>query len=356
MFKGRGMVLSGKNINLDSGQNSLWIDGPGQMSLPISQDMDGKPLAEPQPLEVQWQKGMRFDGRTATFADKIVAQTRAQRVETQTLEVAFQDMIRFHEAGQQAQPRPERVVCRGGTVLTSSTHDAQGRVSQERIEVADTVTLNLVGGDVAASGPGAMTTVRRGAAVALTLPANEPAPEKPATDPDGLTYLHVRFRGGIVGNLHRRTLTFRNQVRTLYGPVDDWDDTLDPNTVDGPGVGCASMDCDELTVTQMTGSGDAAYAELVASRNVVVEGQGTKGENYVGRAGRITYDQAKDLLILEGDTRSYASLSYQQYPNGPQVPLEAQKIRFYPRTTRVGAIEGLRTLNVDGIPIQRGTR
>ena len=45
--EGRGLSLSGSNLNLDSGANRLWIDGPGRMDLPMNHDMEGQPLQTP---------------------------------------------------------------------------------------------------------------------------------------------------------------------------------------------------------------------------------------------------------------------------------------------------------------------
>ena len=44
-FEGRGMSLTGPDINLDRGVNLLWIDGPGRMDLPVDRDPEGRPLA-----------------------------------------------------------------------------------------------------------------------------------------------------------------------------------------------------------------------------------------------------------------------------------------------------------------------
>ena len=66
-FEARGLGLTGSNINLDRGKNRLWIDGPGQMDLPLSADLQGQPLAVPGVLTVDWQGSMDFDGSKADF-------------------------------------------------------------------------------------------------------------------------------------------------------------------------------------------------------------------------------------------------------------------------------------------------
>ena len=73
-FEGRGLGgLNSSNIHLDSGANRLWIDGPGQVEVPLSTDFDGNPLLAPCVLTVDWQRTMSFDGKQISFEQSVVA-------------------------------------------------------------------------------------------------------------------------------------------------------------------------------------------------------------------------------------------------------------------------------------------
>ena len=126
----------------------------------------------------------------------------------------------------------------------------------------------------------------------------------PCPAQDQLHCLHVKFRGSITGNLLRRQLTFHDQVRTSYGPVDNWDAMLTTENPDQLGPRGVTVRCDQLSVVQMLlPVGGRRAVELEALGNAVVE-----NITFTARGNRITYAEAKDLLILEGDGRSDAEL------------------------------------------------
>jgi hypothetical protein len=93
-----------------------------------------------------------------------------------------------------------------------------------------------------------------------------------------------------------------------------------------------------------TPAGDRRTAELVAAGNTVAEGR-----TFFARGARITYAEAKGLLILEGDGRSDAELMRQEQVGGPRTQIPAQKIYFLPKT-RQFKIEGARGLQIDQVP------
>lgn len=330
-LEGRGLSLSGANVNLNRGSNRLWIDGPGQMGLPLDQDLQGQPLDKPQRLDVTWQQRMNFSDATARLEGLVVAQTAGQRLETGTMEVTFDQPVRFGE-GSPSQPKLEKVLCRDGVLLENQTADPQGLVSIEEIKVKD-LAINRVTGAVNAGGPGTMTSVRRGSAELLSaspkpVGATAGTPSAAPAEKDGLIYLNVRFQGWISGNLTNRQLVFHEQVRTLFGPVAGWNDRLDPDRPEGFGPQGAELTCDELAVTEMTSpDGSRRHAELVATGNTVVQ-----GETYTARATRMSYDQAKGLLVLEGDGRSDVELYYQKQVAAPVSKTLAQKLMIWPAT------------------------
>ena len=63
--------------------NRLWIDGPGRMTMPIAQDLDGQPLARPQSFAVTWQGGMNFQANTVVFQQTVDAAAEHQLLATE---------------------------------------------------------------------------------------------------------------------------------------------------------------------------------------------------------------------------------------------------------------------------------
>ena len=357
-FEGRGLGLSGSNINLNRGTNRLWIDGAGRMELPLDRDLEGRPLRHPESLHVEWKHAMEFDGRTAQFEESVTAATTHQYLRTELLEVQMQRPIRFAESKLDDNSKVEQIACRGGVFMQNRAFEGELPVSLERMQVAD-LTIRLIDGAVTAAGPGWLNSVWRGSGNPLDLDlgtrpgggdrsTRSPGRHRvarPATggEQDKLVGLHVRFRGSIKGNLHRRQMTFRDQVETIYAPVDSWQAKLDPRAPDAPGPDGVTLNCDQLSVVEMTTPAGPSR-ELEAVGNTVVE-----GETFTARAARLTYAEAKGMLVLEGDGRADAKLFRQQQVGGSTSEAAAQKIYYWPKTKRL-KIEGARSLELNRIP------
>ena len=350
-FEGQGLGLSGANINLNRGTNRLWVDGPGFMDLPpLKNDLQGRPITNKNagPMQIHWRKGMNFDGRTVRFEESVVATSEHQQLRTELMEASFQQVIRFNEAEDQMQsdepPVIERISCQGGVRMDSRSYENGEQQSIENVEVRNLV-INNASGAMTAQGPGWVKSVQRGkpdmAAVSGLGTSNaQPggAPE-PADDEDGFTYLHVRFQGSITGNVHQDEMTFHDQVRATFGSVPSWQATLPDDDPDALGDEGALLGCEHLSVVAMPSPmGKGRSIELQANGNTTVEGR-----DFMARGTRMTYDQAKKMLILEGDGRTDATLFYQEKIGAAPGEFRGQKITYWPET-RNGRADGVRSL------------
>ena len=135
-FEGHGMTLDGPNINVDRGAPRLWVEGPGQMLLPVARDLEGHPLPRPGELSIGWHKGMTFDGLIARFASdypqSVSVLGRQGQLRTGILEVHLKQAIRFGEGNLQGpgqgQAELSKLFCRGGADLDNATFDPAGRL------------------------------------------------------------------------------------------------------------------------------------------------------------------------------------------------------------------------------------
>ncbi|MGE0605569.1 MAG: hypothetical protein AB7O62_00480 [Pirellulales bacterium] len=344
---GRGLSMHGDEINLNQQTNRLWIDGPGGLSLLVDQDKQGH-AEGPRQLDVTWRGKMRFDGQQAIFEHKVEANRPNQLLKTANLEVNFDKRVDFVETKQEARPQVKSVHCRQGVEGVSQTFDERGLLTIERLNTAD-LMVNQISGELAAQGPGWITRVTRGPpASEATLPnlnAANAAKEPTAKDRDGLNYMHVRFQKGMSGNIHRKQVRFDEQVKAIYGPVAAWNSVIDPDADGGLGPESALLTCDRLEAMQMPGvGGSEPHMELDASENAFVEGQ-----TYTARANRITYNQAKDLMVLEGAGRVAAELSQQQRVGGPVKNLAANKIKYWKSSNHV-QVDDARFLDLGQLP------
>ncbi len=320
------MTLSGGNIHLDRDQNQMWIEGPGSAEAPLPQRFAAVGGRGPAMADMNWDQGMRFDGKTLLCQGSVLIQGPAQRIQADELAAMLTEPIDFGRASAAARRLElHTVVATGMVALENQTSGDRGWLAVDRAQVAR-LELNYAAEEVQGAGPGWVETVRRGKS-----PAGLPAAAGADRDTDGLNYLRVNFEQGFDGGLARRELSFRGRVRSIMGPVDDWNDRLQvlpdgqllPNT--------AVLGCHELTVYQLPANAATNRFELIAQGNTMVEGKTPNGHLFAAKGERLSYDQAKDMVILHGDGRADAQLWHQSQVDGPRNTVSAQRIRYSPR-------------------------
>lgn len=327
--EGRGMTLDGRQIRLDRTANRLTVDQAGTMQMPVDRDMEGQRTGQPQKLELAWQGGLTFDGLRAEIRGDVVARTGTQTLATPLMEVFFQERVNFSQTQETAQrPQLARIVCSQGVLLDRVAFDAHGRQSDERIKVEELAVDQLTGA-IKAQGAGWVRAIHRGNGkpIGLTgVPGAAALPREGAGE-NRLSFLGVRFHRGIVGNFHHRELTFQGQVKSVYGPVGDWETTLEPD--EDPArlpKGSLGVSCENLNVVQMPGASkaDPPHVELMAAGNAIAE-----AVDFTARAEKIKYAESKQTLILEGDGLASAVLERQQGFGGQQQRIAARKFTYF---------------------------
>lgn len=366
IVRGQGLDLSGPLIEFDRGRNRVVVDGAGTLALPIPAGggLDALALAGPAPrpavgpaagvdpgkLDVTWRGRLDFDGRTARFSDEVVAATPETTVRAGVIDVVFDEPFDFggdRRPPGGRQPEVARVACGGGVKIESEMIDDAGERSRQRLFVRDLV-VERASGDVSGTGPGRLMSTRVGGSPALSLPAAPGAtpPVRPvaaAGQAEQLQYLGVDFQRGLRGNTHRRMMEFHQRVEAIAGPVAGWDDALDPHAAGGLPAGVVAIACDALGVGQappLPGL-QRNTLELAAGGNVLVE-----GESFTARSARLTWSEAKDLLVFEGDGRSDAQLFRQLKVGAQPSSASAGKILYYRGLNRVD-VEDARFLDLD---------
>lgn len=328
--EGRGMTLDGRQIRLDRTANRLTVDQAGTMQLPVDRNMEGQRTERPQTLELTWQGGLTFDGLRAEIRGDVVARTGTQTLSTPLMEVFFQERVNFSQAQETAQrPQLARIVCSQGVLMDRVAFDSHGRQSDERIKV-EQLAVDQLTGAIKAQGAGWVRAIHRGNGKPVGLSGVPGAKAPPAIAANGesrLSFLGVRFHRGIVGNFHHRELTFQGQVKSVYGPVSDWEMTLEPD--EDPArlpAGSLGVSCENLNVVQMPGASpaDPPYVELMAAGNAIAE-----AVDFTARAEKIKYAESKQTLILEGDGLASAVLERQQGFGGQQQRIAARKFTYF---------------------------
>jgi len=383
--QGRDIDLEGPIVTFDRGRGRFAVDGAGRLALPLAaggieglQLTESAPLVaagEPGRLDVTWQGRMEFDGLTARFLERVVADGGSATVRAAAIDVVFDRPFDF-AAGQAGAggPRPEvaRIACGGGVRVESESNSADGGRSQERLYARDLV-FDRATGDIIGNGPGRLTSTRTGSGPGIELsvpaggvPGQVASPRAlqqvsrggvPQTS-DGLSFLGVDFQRGLRGNMHRRQVEFHQRVEAIWGPVAGWSDALDPHASGGLPPRTFTVSCDVLGVGQappLPGRPRASL-ELEAGGNVLVE-----GESFTARSARLSWSEGKDLLVFAGDGRSDAQLFRQVQPGAAPSTASAGRILFWRELNRV-EVEDARFLDFDQlrgggpVPDARGGR
>ncbi|MCA9264138.1 MAG: hypothetical protein KDA60_09840 [Planctomycetales bacterium] len=330
--KARGMEITSSALYLDREQNRVWSDAPGQAAIPLPARVAAEFSREQAFARVGWQSKMECDGQTIRCFQDIEIHTLAQVIRSQSLQAALSERVDF--SGQRSLGKNLAVThlqLAGNVWMENRSFDDQGLLSFDTVQLRS-LNFNQTTGELQGTGPGTVSSIRRGS---LATQGNSLLSQTAAGKTSGLTYVQVDFQRGLEGNVQQRELNFYDRVRAIYGPVQDWNQRL---AIDGPtefASDTVRMQCQQLTIAEVaTGAGAAANRsfELVALGDTSIDGGA-----FTAEAHRISYAQAKDLLVIEGDTRTAAVLSRQSRPGGPRTDGAAGKILFHPKSGEVRA-------------------
>jgi hypothetical protein len=160
-----------------------------------------------------------------------------------------------------------------------------------------------------------------------------------------LHFLRVDFQEGLEGNIYLREIKFKTRVRTIYGPVDAWEQELDANRPELLPPDTLTLTSNELRINEDTMAANHRARDLsqvsgtplgpvqmTADGNVRIDGQSPKQGMFAATAERVSYTQSKEQFILEGSNRMPATLWHRDPVTGQQIDNSAGKI-IYNRLT-----------------------
>ena len=331
----RGMWARGAKIYLYPLENSLKIVGAGELHPPAARESEASSTAPP-PVSVEWTGNMQFDGKLARFEENVTVRGSQQPERGGlTTFVATGDVVHAELTNRIEFQNPKaagkvdlmEVAFDGWGFLQTEMFDENGeRKLFEQMQVLG-LTVNHQTGDLHGSGPGWLRGIHHGKDLAPTTggPALVPG------SASGLNFIRVDFQREIVGNLQQQRIEFLNGTKTLYGPVETWDDALDQEQIALP-PGTIHLTCDRLAVTQFGEGGDAAQLEAVGNAHI-------QGDAFNATGGRVSYVRLKDQLILEGDGRNDAQVEYQTQPGASPSHFTAGKMMYWPKSGLVKVMD-----------------
>jgi len=345
-MEGRGFGLSGNQIFFERSRNLLSVAGPGGMRLPRS---DGATSGAAGFLDLAWDEGMSFDGRTVSVRGNVRGNSPPQRISARSLEARLRETVFLGSFDAVPKPQLASLSADGDVRLENERPDEQGRRAALDILDLPRVEFDMMSGAIDSPGPGLLRTLRTPTALPgsmLPIPgstAGTVTGSAAPTDSAEVTALFVRFHEGLRGNLLQREITCLGRVTVTYGSAPSWEVADLPTDPARLGPSGMILECRELTARQIPDPATSRpQLELEALGNVTAE-----GATYTARADRAALNESKTLLILEGGGQTPAELFRQEYAGGPIQRTAARRI-FYWYGTRTVKIDGAQSLELSG--------
>lgn len=360
---GKGLQLTGPDIHLDQSANRLWVVGPGTMDVekpPGKEELLKNPNARPENIAITWQGGMIFDGLKMYFEDEVTAagvqQSKDKNSQVRSLSAALSVMLQKEidfkqlkgdgesdmgkveiqemilvdrlsddkrvfdkqpENGTQANPRP--------VVFEKLDLDERGEVTAKQKMIVPHASVDMVSGNVRASGPGTLMNWQNGKMDSKRGMFRQASAPLGAAEQDAKSFVRINFDKLLISDGESEHVRIDGKVRMLYAPVDHFEQQFNPDNATRP-VGAVKLTCEQMEMAQWQQRGfEKKTNEFSASGNARIV-----GDQFDATADRLNYSEVKDLLTLEGSTRTTANLSYVAPNSNVQRKLAAGKILYRP--------------------------
>ncbi len=343
--------LQGPIIQYDQVTGHIWMDQPGEFSIPTTA-LNGMETTDnsgtsASPSNLQWVKAphcswkgrLVFDGAVALIEGDIeltgMFSSEADRFWStqgtcQQMEIHLSNPINL-QAPKAASASLDRVVLKDSVDIIAAQNDRQGnRLSLERI-VVPSLTYHLPQSQIVGAGPGWIRSWHLASTQLGQMATSSSNRVLPKQEIQGA---HLSFRESMVAQMATSEVRFNGKVELAAGPLQSWEDMIDLNTMQRLKTDEMLLNCDMLKAydTSGLGSRNSSFAsqntatwEFEALGNVRFAGKAIEGD-YSGHGYRVTYTQAKDLLVLEGDGRTAAHIRREVAPNSREQNFEADVI------------------------------
>lgn len=335
-----GLEFSGELIEIHQGRNSVRIPQAGRMALTPPQRPGGAKLP---PIHIQWAGQMEFTGQSGYFADRVQLSGSHPTKEGnrsiftlngERMEFSLTQPVSFVEPQRDVKTELNDARFPGWVAVESRLFDGQGRPqSFDQMEIRN-VQLNAITGNVVGQGPGWLT--HRGVPRKL-------GNSRFQSQSSQLQYLRIDFADRLTGNIHQREAVFHENVRCLFGGINDWQQELRFGGRPTLGEQDFYLTSDLLEVVDLAGTDSVGGGlELHAIGNALISGR-----LFTGSGNSLSYVKAKDQVIIDSDGRNDAVLTYQQTLQSAPNEMYFEKGIFYPNADPPAyQLEGMRATEV----------
>ncbi len=361
--------LEGTLIRFDQRSNLIWMDQPGEFTIPTSalaasQPSSGGAVDWFEPPHCTWKGRMLFDGRIVRIEgdiefDGAMAINQDQfwwiRGKSDVLQLELSEAVNLNDLkGAAAQPL-KITVSQNVNILASQLDHTGTKKSRQQL-LLPSLSFDIQTHEILGLGPGSIRSwhVAKSAIGQMASGSTTRASEN-------LQGAHLIFRESMSGFLDRSELSFLGKVELAAGPLANWDESIDLAQMQRLSLNQMHLDCDLLKLYDTSGlssttglaagrgtGGDRASKawEIQAKGNVHFAGKAESGD-YEGEGAEVSYVQAKELLTLFGEPRRSARIIKTPSDLSLDLPTSAS-VEYAAINVRTLAIEGLK-LGQDGI-------
>lgn len=355
----KNITTTAANIHMSQAENHLWIDGEGQMAFyppprakprgEILYENDDPSVIEqsiPPDMVLSWNRRLDFDGQRAQFSKDVQARGKIRQENREefdwlamgnVMEVALRRKLQFAAGSGQPTPEIDRVGFVGSVFIEGRTTLDQRQMSVEQFQLRNLTFSEFrerqpqrLHGD----GPGWLSTVRydegSNSAEDDDGPLPNPGVISKSNNGSRLVYLRAEFARAIDGRGNLRQVDFTDRVTAIFGPVQNWNEELDPRAPQGLGPTGVQLKCQQLSLIDTGNQRNGNGLELIASGNAEVESR-----DYRARGQRVSYVRTKDLLVLEGDSRGQAEIWKKPLRSNTLPDAIARKILYRPHDQHI---------------------
>jgi len=353
----------GNTIEFDGARNDIRIPGAGTMKVQATSDLLGKtanqpinrlaPPKETTPIEIEWQKGLHFDGEVVSVSGDVQATGDDLAFSANEVSITLDQIVDLSNLNSgKVRPELKFLSARGRVEAAVGSRDELGNVESYQRVLARNLEVDFRSGDLEASGPGRVSfTSAEPMLPSMGAAPSQPAPAKPSTPTNSegeLSHLSIAFQIKIKGNLHRREAQLFDNIRMWFGPVTNWEDVADPQQRGPLREKDVWMSCSELFVLESPTAAPGPTRkpiELLARGDAYVEGQ-----LYAAKGHQIKYAEDKDMLTFEGDLRRPAKLWQRKSVGEPTTTSgSVRRIRYWPKSEQF-ELDGLIGVDISAAP------
>lgn len=359
--------LKGPLIRFDQRSNLIWMDQPGEFTIPTSALAASQPSSAGtidwfEPPHCTWKGRMLFDGRTVRIEgdidfDGAMAIDQDQfwwiHGKSDVLQLELSEAVNLDDLkGSTAQPLKVTVSQNVNILASQLDHTGTKRSRQQLL--LPSLSFDIQTHEILGLGPG---SIRSWHIAKSTIGQMASSSSSRATE--NLQGAHLIFRESMSGFLDRSELNFLGKVEVAAGPLASWDESIDLAQMQRLTINQMHLDCDLLklydtsslsSTASLASGGDRASKawEIQAKGNVHFAGKAESGD-YEGEGAELTYVQAKELLTLFGEPRRSARIIKTPAAHSLERPINAsvEYASINPRTLDIRFKIGQDGIRVD---------